>query len=149
MIIPLICGLISGAFSLDLSKDIDDDTPSGPMSPDDKLVYFGQISLMYLVSLSLITASFSAGLAFVLNQMVADKESKIRETLKIMSMKQSAYALSYLVLQSTFVFFTTTILTLSFLMGYENPVGVAGQPRVLFFGTLLLGLAMLCQAMCI
>jgi hypothetical protein len=34
--------------------------------------------------------------SFILTQMVADKETKMRETLKIMGLSPSAYAASYL-----------------------------------------------------
>lgn len=42
--------------------------------------------------------------------MVADKESKMRETLKIMGLGRGAYALSYLVMQGILTIFASLIL---------------------------------------
>jgi hypothetical protein len=40
-------------------------------------------------------SAFSMTARFILMQMVLDKQTKMRETLKIMSMKTGAYGLSY------------------------------------------------------
>jgi hypothetical protein len=47
--------------------------------------------------------------------MVLDKETKMRETLKIMSMKTAAYGLSYFLSQLVFVVFTTIVFCVTFL----------------------------------
>ena len=46
--------------------------------------------------------------------MVVDKETKMRETLKIMSMKTGAYGLSYFLTQVIFTLFVALILTIMF-----------------------------------
>lgn len=102
---------------------------------------------MYLLTISLISVSFSAGMVFVLSQLVVDKETRMRESLKIMSMCQTAYGLSYIALQSTFVLFTSIVLTFSFLLGFSNPTETGGNPWILFFGTLFYGLGLLAEAM--
>jgi hypothetical protein len=47
-------------------------------------------------------------------QMVIDKETKMRETLKIMSMRTGAYGLSYFLTQVIFTIFTAIVLTVVF-----------------------------------
>ena len=47
-------------------------------------------------------------------QMVIDKETKMRETLKIMSMKTGAYGLSYFLTQVIFTIFVAIALTIIF-----------------------------------
>jgi hypothetical protein len=50
--------------------------------------------LLILVQLQVLLI-FITGCRFVLSQPVVDKETKMRETLKILGMKTSAYGLSY------------------------------------------------------
>ena len=53
---------------------------------------------------------------FVLMQMVIDKEIKMRETLKILSMQTSAYGLSYFTSQLIFTVVISFLLTVTFLI---------------------------------
>ncbi len=46
--------------------------------------------------------------------MVVDKETKMRETLKIMSMKTGAYGLSFFLGQSIFIVIISLIMTVTF-----------------------------------
>jgi ABC-2 family transporter protein len=61
-------------------------------------------------------SAFSVSARFILMQMVADKQTKMRETLKIMSMKTGAYGLSYFLSQVIYVIFTTIAFTVAFLL---------------------------------
>ena len=87
VIIPALCGLIGGYMSF---------TPKVQDSMSD---YLDSISVTYLMSLSVITMSFSSSCTFILNQIVVDKETKMRESLKIMSASRPAYTLSYFLTQ--------------------------------------------------
>lgn len=66
-----------------------------------------------------------------------------------MSMDRTAYGLSYMGIQALFIFFTTVILTFSYMLFYTNPTGAGGNAAIFFFGSLLLGLSMLAESMCI
>ncbi len=81
--------------------------------------------------------------------MVADKETKMRETLKILSTSTSAYTMSYFVSQGLFVILTGLIVSLGFNFSYGNPVGDSAPVYVLFLGTILFGLALMSLSMII
>ena len=55
--------------------------------------------------------SFAAASRFVLSQMVIDKETKMKESLKILSLKTGAYALSYFATQAIFSLMTAILIT--------------------------------------
>ena len=70
---------------------------------------------MYFFTFVLLCDSaFSSAVSFVLTQMVRDKETKMRETLKIMSMSRGAYMFSYFQAQGFFALFTSICLCLAF-----------------------------------
>ena len=94
-ILPLLCGLLAGAYQVDVTS-IDKSVSPVEM--------FGQISMMYLVSLTLISISFSGACTFLLNQVVIDKETKMKESLKIMSIGRLPYSLSYFISQGVFCY---------------------------------------------
>lgn len=71
---------------------------------------FGKV---YLISLTT-TLIFQPMQRFILMQMVVDKETKMRESLRIMSMKNSAYSLSYYISQLIFVVFISAIMAVVF-----------------------------------
>jgi ABC-type transport system involved in multi-copper enzyme maturation permease subunit len=73
----------------------------------------------------------------------------MRDSLTIMSMDRTAYGLSYMAIQAISIFFTTVVLTFSFMIFYTNPTGSGGEPYIFFFASLLLGLGMLGESMCI
>ncbi len=81
--------------------------------------------------------------------MVADKETKMRETLKILSTSSSAYTMSYFVSQGLFVILTGLIVSLGFNFSYGNPAGDSAPVYVLFLGTILFGLALMSLSMII
>jgi hypothetical protein len=66
---------------------------------------------VYLLSLTLITLSFSGSCIFILNQIVIDKENKMRETLKIMSASRQAYTFSYFLTQGMFCLLSTIFMS--------------------------------------
>lgn len=61
---------------------------------------------------------FIQGVIFIMNMMVSDKESKMRETLKIMGLSTNAYALSYIVMQGVLTLFASLI----FIVGALYPL---------------------------
>lgn len=106
--------------------------------------------MTYLLSLSVITLSFAGSCTFILNQIVVDKETKMRESLKIMSASRVSYTLSYFLTQSSFVIFSTVFVCGGFWYAnsttYErNNIGggyniLAGA--IFFFGLALISLSM-------
>lgn len=75
----------------------------------------GNITTIKVLLISLtVSMAFSTACRFILMQMVIDKETKMRETLKIMSMKTSAYGLSYFLSQLIFTVLITVLLSFTF-----------------------------------
>jgi hypothetical protein len=110
LIVPLICGIFGGYISF---------TPQ-----DGSLVsliqYFQEIATVYWFVLLLITLSFAGSCTFILNQMVVDKENKMRETLKIMSATRTTYTLSYYLTQGTFVLVSSAFVCIGILWTYDR-----------------------------
>ena len=110
LIVPLICGIFGGYISF---------TPQ-----DGSLVsliqYFQEIATVYWLVLLLITLSFAGSCTFILNQMVVDKENKMRETLKIMSATRTTYTLSYYLTQGTFVLASSAFVCIGILWTYDR-----------------------------
>ena len=52
--------------------------------------------LIYMIAVFL-PSSFQTTSRFILMQMVVDKETKMKESLRIMSMRSAAYGLSYFI----------------------------------------------------
>lgn len=104
ILVPLLCGILGGYASYNPPIN-------GNFNPVD---YFNEISMTYLISLSIITLSFAGSCTFILNQIVIDKESKMRESLKIMSASRLSYTLSYFLTQGFFVIFSSTFVTYGF-----------------------------------
>jgi ABC-2 family transporter protein len=66
--------------------------------------------------------------------MVIDKETKMRETLKILSMRTSAYGLSYFFSQLVFIAIISLLMTITYLaMKY-----LSGGDSILFFLVMLI-----------
>lgn len=59
-------------------------------------------------------------------QMVVDKETKMRETLRIMSMKSAAYGLSYFITQLIFIVLIAILLTITFTL--KDFIDVSSAP---------------------
>lgn len=72
---------------------------------------------MALIIMSVfIQVVFTAGCRFVLQHPVVDKETKMRETLKILSLKTSVYGFSYFISQAIFSGATAIMITVTFTM---------------------------------
>ncbi len=71
--------------------------------------------LIILVQVQVILI-FITGCRFVLSQPVVDKETKMRETLRILSMKTSAYGLSFFFTQAIFAVITSVLISITFLI---------------------------------
>lgn len=136
LILPLICGLVAGVLAADPYE-----------TSQDPLEQFQQISVIYLFSITLVTISFSGACLFILNQVVVDKETKMLETLKIMSTSRSAYTFSYVLSQGIFVVLSGLIVSLGFNFAYSNPAGDSAPVSVLFLGIILFGLALMSLSM--
>lgn len=65
--------------------------------------------MIYLIAVFL-PSSFQTTSRFILMQMVVDKETKMKESLRIMSMRSAAYGLSYFLTQLIFLFLITVLL---------------------------------------
>ena len=111
------------------------------------LTYFQQISKVYLLALMLITMSFAVSCIFILKQIVIDKENKMRESLKIMSMSRCAYALSYFCTQAVFSFVTAVLVTVGLMWKFDNSNGIAGSLKIVLFATILFGFALIAFSM--
>jgi len=82
---PLIYGVIIGFIG-----SVSNLTPS--------TIDIASILGFWLFILMFTPIMFTQGVIFILNQVVADKESKMRETLKIMGLSKGAYGASYIVM---------------------------------------------------
>lgn len=102
---------------------------------------------MYLLALTLITVSFAGSCTFILNQVVVDKESKMRETLKIMSASRTAYTLSYFLTQGFFVVLSSLFVCFGMLWTYNNTGSIGAGPKVLFGAVILFGFGLISIAM--
>jgi len=71
--------------------------------------------------LSILNSAFcySMTVCFILNEIVADKESRMRETLRIMSLDRLSYALSFFITQGFFALFTSSVMFLSFYITFS------------------------------
>jgi len=106
---------------------------------------------MFALWICFATGGFVMTTVFVMNQLVWDKESKMRETLKIMSLDRWAYALSYWITQSFFA----TLTAVSLFAGYYFAVNSEGvietkslrQNLSLVGGLILFGLNMVSMSM--
>jgi len=100
---------------------------------------------------------FIQGVIFIMNMMVSDKESKMRETLKIMGLSTNAYAISYILMQGILALISTLIFIIALLVPmYPGKFGTYvffiaskfGHLSVLylFLAVFFFGLSLLCLA---
>jgi phage shock protein PspC (stress-responsive transcriptional regulator) len=85
LLVPLVFGFITG-LAVYYSK-IEPST-----------VNIESILTFWLLILFFTPFMYIQGVIFILNQMVADRETKMRETLKIMGLGRVSYGMSYLVM---------------------------------------------------
>ena len=103
---------------------------------------------MFSFGLLFVSGSFAGTCCFVLNEVVADKESRMRETLRIMSLNRWSYALSYFIKQGIFAMFTSIVLFFTFYFAMTVNLGKGNegvdknfrQYNILFWGFVLFGL---------
>lgn len=137
LIVPLICGIFGGYISF---------TPQ-----DGSLVsliqYFQEIATVYWLMCLLITLSFAGSCTFILNQMVVDKENKMRETLKIMSATRTTYTLSYYLTQGTFVLVSSAFVSIGILWTYDRGYSIGAGIKMLVAAIMLFGSALISIAM--
>ena len=63
---------------------------------------------------------FGALIMGVMSYAVVDKETKMRETLKIMGLSREAYAASWMVLQGVFVLYTATFFMIGIAIAFSH-----------------------------
>ena len=89
------------------------------------------VGLGYLLIILFCPFIFHQSCVYVANGMVKDRETKMKETLKIMGMKTWIYALGYLVQRG--IWLTLPCLFVAFFMYIFNPDQLSGGDAVLFF----------------
>lgn len=90
--------------------------------------------------------SFAGSCTFILNQIVIDKENKMRETLKIMSASRQAYTFSYFMTQGLFCLMSAIFVSFGIeWSSSNNPIGAG--PKMLYGSIFLFGLALISLAM--
>ena len=97
LLVPLIFGFIIG-----LAVKYSHITPS-TYNVDSVLTF-------WLLILFCAPFMYIQGVIFILNQMVADRETKMRETLKIMGLGRISYGISYLAMQGLLALLASVIL---------------------------------------
>jgi hypothetical protein len=97
LLVPLIFGFIIG-----LAVKYSHITPSA-YNIDSVLTF-------WLLILFFAPFMYIQGVIFILNQMVADRETKMRETLKIMGLGRVSYGMSYLAMQGLLALLGSVIL---------------------------------------
>ena len=80
----------------------------------------GGVMTGFLMLVMMVTSAYTSSIAFILNQLVHDKETQMHESLKIMSMSQSAYTMSYVLVQGAFSALTSLILYAAVAMVQSN-----------------------------
>jgi energy-converting hydrogenase Eha subunit A len=112
-------------------------------------LYFTSLSGYFYFLFLLITVIFTFSITFLLNQLVIDKETKMRESLKIMSASRLTYSLSFFLAQSIFSVIVALIFSIPQVMTMPDPLRMSGSPLSMILGTIMLGFALNAQAMAI
>ena len=76
--------------------------------------------ILFIISISVITSAFSSSCSFILNQLVYDKENKMRETLRIMSLNRLAYSMSAYLTQGFFALLTSLIIYSAYAVAFRD-----------------------------
>ena len=108
-----------------------------------------KVSDVFIVGMLTISSSFSKSSGFILNQVVYDKESRMRETLRIMSLGKIPYMLGYYLTQGFFAFFTSVCLFYAMHFAVTEPDGNSplGDPTSLLIGLILYGQSLVALSM--
>jgi hypothetical protein len=118
---PLVFGAMLGFLVRVVLMDAD--KPETVMS--DKIV---MIAYTFFMGSGAGTFSYFYTCAFILIEMVNDKENRMRESLRIMNLNRWSYALSYFLTQGFFAMFTSCCLFVSFYTVFSLPIGTAFTP---------------------
>ena len=137
IIFPLFCGIIAGILSVE-PTDVKGDTP---------LELFQAISMVYFAAYFIITISFLGSVIFLLHELIHERETRIYETMKLMSMTRSTYTLSYFLTQGFFTFVTACILSIGFLLANGNAYKTNSPNSDLVFGLMLFALSVISMTM--
>ena len=106
--------------------------------------------ILFIISISVITSAFSSSCSYILNQLVYDKENKMRETLRIMSLNRLAYSMSAYFTQGFFALLTSLIIYSAYAVAFrdkEETVNLMGDQQVLLVGVILFGQALIAFSM--
>ena len=144
VILPTFIGLLLGySTKFNLKIDVQDVT-----------VIASQLLSIYLTNTVLTPIFFASPCVFLINQLVADKETKMRETMKIMSLNQMAYSFSYYVSQLFLTLLMSVILFLAIWLPINSLEGqnisvliFIGSWYHMLCGTLLFGMALQSMSM--
>lgn len=101
----------------------------------------------FMITFSLTTACFSTANSFVLNLLVYEKETKMRESLRIMSMQRLPYATSFLVGQSIYTALTSFIFSFMVLMFWFGMSEATINAFHLFLAIFCFGLSLMSVSM--
>mmetsp|Transcript_69592 Transcript_69592/g.96655 ORF Transcript_69592/g.96655 Transcript_69592/m.96655 type:complete len:242 (+) Transcript_69592:60-785(+) len=135
IITPIIFGLILGLITKAAIGP-------GDLSPVTLLNVYSTLYFEYIIFLTII---FASGCVAILGAMVVDKEIKMKETLKIMSMKKAPYAFHYFFGQGIATLISSAAVTI--ILGLFLEKIEVGSFWELFFCLLLLGLGLNSLAM--
>ena len=97
----------------------------------------------------MITVSCIGTAVFILQEMIFDRESHIRDSLLVMSMSKSAYNTSYFIGQGIFTAANALILCFGFLLANGNTYGTNGKSSTFFFGVLLFAFSQISMSMAV
>jgi ABC-type multidrug transport system fused ATPase/permease subunit len=149
LLLPVIIGLILGKWQVANFNFPDYD----PNSTTDVIALFSKTLATWTTTIIYIPIFFAGPCIFLMNQLVVDKETKMREAMRIMSLNSGAYSISYWVSQFIMVAISTVILVLALWLPINNAEipedFLAGSVTTLIFSVLLFGSALLSVSMTI
>lgn len=77
--------------------------------------------LGYVIFILIVPAAFQQSCVFIINEMVRDRETKMKESLRIMGLNKYMYALSFLIQRGIWTTVTSVMLTLmTYLLNSDN-----------------------------
>lgn len=95
--------------------------------------------LGYVIFILIAPVAFQQSCVFIFNEMVRDRETKMKESLKIMGLNKYMYALSFMIQRGIWVTLTCFIITLMTYIYNSDFIGF-GQAIQLFFAVWLLAM---------
>ena len=103
--------------------------------------------MVYFAAYFLITIAFLGSVIFLLHELIHERETRIYETMKLMSMTRTTYTLSYFFIQGFFTFVTACILSIGFLLANGNAYKTNSPNTDLVFGLMLFSLSIISMTM--